>query len=169
MRASGCTRPKEFHQRVLAVQEFRAQADAGLGGGSGSGRGSGAGAGLGDGSGSGAGALVAANKRVSNLLAKAEKFDLTTEVNASLLREDAEKALARALAELDAENRKNLAAGRYAAALQRMAALQAPVDAFFDGVMVNVDDLALRRNRLALLAKLRRQFLAVADLSLLAG
>ena len=185
VRASGCTRPKEFHQRVLAVQEFRAQADAGLGGGSGSGRGSGAGAGLGggsgsgrgsgagaglgDGSGSGAGALVAANKRVSNLLAKAEKFDLTTEVNASLLREDAEKALARALAELDAENRKNLAAGRYAAALQRMAALQAPVDAFFDGVMVNVDDLALRRNRLALLAKLRRQFLAVADLSLLAG
>lgn len=143
VRASGCTRPREFHRRVLAVQEFRGRAQAE--------------------------ALAAANKRVSNLLAKAEKFQSTTEVSANLLHEDAEKALARTLAELDAENREDLAAGHYAAALRRMAALQAPVDAFFDGVMVNVDDPDLRRNRLALLAKLRQQFLAVADLSLLAG
>ena len=143
VRATGCTRPGEFHRRVLAVQEFRGQTQAE--------------------------ALVAAHKRVSNLLAKAEKFDLTTEVSASLLREDAEKALARTLAELDADNRQDLAAGHYLEALRRMAALQAPVDAFFDGVMVNVDDPDLRRNRLALLAKLRQQFLAVADLSLLAG
>lgn len=150
VRATGCTRPKEFHRRVLAVQEFRGceQAEA----------------------------LAAANKRVSNLLAKAEKFDLTTEVSDNLLREDAEKALARTLealartlAELDAENRQDLSVEDYVEALRRMAALQAPVDAFFDGVMVNVDDPDLRRNRLALLAKLRQQFLAVADLSLLAG
>ena len=143
VRATGCTRPGEFHRRVLAVQEFRGQTQAE--------------------------ALAAAHKRVSNLLAKAQKFDSTTEVSAGLLREDAEKALARALAELDADNREDLAAGRYAAALERMAALQGPVDAFFDGVMVNADDPDLRRNRLALLSQLRRQFLAVADLSLLAG
>ena len=143
VRATGCTRPGEFHRRVLAVQEFRGQTQAE--------------------------ALAAAHKRVSNLLAKAEKFDLTTEVSDNLLREGAEKALARTLAELDADNRQDLAAGHYLEALRRMAALQAPVDAFFDGVMVNVDDLALRRNRLALLAKLRQQFLAVADLSLLAS
>ena len=143
VRATGCTRPGEFHRRVLAVQEFRGQTQAE--------------------------ALAAAHKRVSNLLAKAQKFDSTTEVSAGLLREDAEKALARALAELDVDNREDLAAGRYAAALERMAALQGPVDAFFDGVMVNAQDPDLRRNRLALLSQLRRQFLAVADLSLLAG
>ena len=67
-------------------------------------------------------------------------------------------ALARTLAELDADNREDLAAGRYAAALRRMAALQGPVDAFFDGVMVNAHDPDLRRNRLALLSQLRRQW-----------
>lgn len=143
VRATGCTRPGEFHQRVLAVQQFRGQALAA--------------------------ALAAAHKRVSNLLAKAQKLDSTTEVSANLLHEEAEQALARTLAELDADNREDLAAGRYAAALERMAALQGPVDAFFDGVMVNADDPDLRRNRLALLSQLRRQFLAVADLSLLAG
>ena len=143
VRATGCTRPGEFHQRVLAVQQFRGQAQAA--------------------------ALAAAHKRVSNLLAKAEKLDATAEISANLLHEEAEQALARALAELDADNREDLAAGRYAAALRRMAALQGPVDAFFDGVMVNAQDPDLRRNRLALLSQLRRQFLAVADLSLLAG
>ena len=143
VRATGCTRPGEFHQRVLAVQQFRGQAQAA--------------------------ALAAAHKRVSNLLAKAEKVELTAEVSANLLHEEAEQALARTLAEFDADNREDLAAGRYAAALQRMAALQGPVDAFFDGVMVNAQDPDLRRNRLALLSQLRRQFLAVADLSLLAG
>lgn len=143
VRATGCTRPGEFHQRVLAVQQFRGQAQAA--------------------------ALAAAHKRVSNLLAKAEKLDATAEVSANLLHEEAEQALARTLAELDADNREDLAAGRYAAALRRMAALQGPVDAFFDGVMVNAQDPDLRRNRLALLSQLRRQFLAVADLSLLAG
>ena len=143
VRATGCTRPGEFHQRVLAVQQFRGQAQAT--------------------------ALAAAHKRVSNLLAKAEELDATAEVSANLLHEEAEQALARTLAELDADNREDLAAGRYAAALRRMAALQGPVDAFFDGVMVNAQDPDLRRNRLALLSQLRRQFLAVADLSLLAG
>lgn len=143
VRATGCTRPGEFHQRVLAVQQFRGQPQAA--------------------------ALAAAHKRVSNLLAKAEKLDTTTEVSANLLHEEAEQALARTIAELDADNREDLAAGRYAAALRRMAALQRPVDAFFDGVMVNAQDPDLRRNRLALLSQLRRQFLAVADLSLLAG
>ena len=142
VRATGCTRPGEFHQRVLAVQQFRGQAQAA--------------------------ALAAAHKRVSNLLAKAEELDATAEVSANLLHEEAEQALARTLAELDAGNREDLAAGRYAAALRRMAALQGPVDAFFDGVMVNAQDPDLRRNRLALLSQLRRQFLAVADLSLLA-
>ena len=143
VRATGCTRPGEFHQRVLAVQEFRGQAQAE--------------------------ALAAANKRVSNLLAKAEKFESTGEVSADLLHEEAERALARTLAELDAENREDLAAGHYGEALRRLAALQAPVDAFFDGVMVNADDPELRRNRLALLTQLRQQFLAVADISLLAS
>ena len=142
VRATGCTRPGEFHQRVLAVQQFRGQAQAA--------------------------ALAAAHKRVGNLLAKAGELDATAEVNANLLHEEAEQALARTLAELDADNREDLAAGRYAAALRRMAALQGPVDAFFDGVMVNAQDPDLRRNRLALLSQLRRQFLAVADLSLLA-
>ena len=142
VRATGCTRPGEFHQRVLAVQQFRGQAQAA--------------------------ALAAAHKRVSNLLAKAEELDATAEVSTNLLHEEAEQALARTLAELDADNREDLAAGRYAAALRRMAALQGPVDAFFDGVMVNAQDPDLRRNRLALLSQLRRQFLAVADLSLLA-
>ena len=142
VRATGCTRPGEFHQRVLAVQQFRGQAQAA--------------------------ALSAAHKRVSNLLAKAEELDAKAEVSANLLHEEAEQALARTLAELDADNREDLAAGRYAAALRRMATLQGPVDAFFDGVMVNAQDPDLRRNRLALLSQLRRQFLAVADLSLLA-
>ncbi|WP_317932829.1 glycine--tRNA ligase subunit beta [Halioxenophilus sp. WMMB6] len=110
-------------------------------------------------------ALAAANKRVSNILAK-EAVD-TTELKAELLTDAAEQALAAALAEVTAEVAPLLAEADYQAALQQMAALRQPVDAFFDQVMVMTDDLAVRNNRLALLSQLRDLFLQVADISLL--
>ena len=103
-------------------------------------------------------ALAAANKRVANILAKADQ--VTTEVKPELLQEAAEKALAEALA-------AQSGAGDYLTRLNRLADLRAPVDAFFEQVMVNAEDAALRANRLALLAKLRGLFLDVADISLL--
>jgi glycyl-tRNA synthetase beta chain len=111
-------------------------------------------------------ALAAANKRVSNIL---QKSDVATgiAVNAALLQDDAEKALNTALGNLLATVNPLLASHRYTEALAAMAALQPQVDAFFDNVMVNADDAALRQNRLALLNTLRQLFLQVADISLL--
>jgi glycyl-tRNA synthetase beta chain len=110
--------------------------------------------------------LAAANKRVGNILKKSE--DATGTVDTALLQEPAEQALAAALAELAPRADAAFEHGDYAASLQALAALKAPVDAFFEQVMVNADDPALRRNRLALLARLHAAMNRVADLSRLA-
>ena len=112
--------------------------------------------------------LTAANKRISNILRKAEG-GATGSVDAGLLREPAEKALHEALAAVLPDIERSLGKRDYAAALARLATLRPVVDAFFDGVMVNAEDASLRRNRLALLAQLRQQFARIADLSLLPG
>lgn len=111
-------------------------------------------------------ALAAANKRVSNLLQKSASASLG-EVKPELLQDPAERALDAALADVLAAVGPLLASHRYTKALAAMAELQPPVDAFFDQVMVNVEDAALRQNRLALLQRLRELFLRVADISLL--
>ncbi|WEW99247.1 glycine--tRNA ligase subunit beta [Pseudomonas nitroreducens] len=140
VRALKPTAPLDFDQRVQAVQAFRQLPEAA--------------------------ALAAANKRVSNILAKAEG-EVPATVNASLFAETAEKALGSAVASAEAEVAPLAAARDYRAALAQLAALRAPVDAFFEEVLVNADDSAVKANRYALLAKLRGLFLGVADISLL--
>lgn len=111
-------------------------------------------------------ALAAANKRVSNILAK-ESVSAGAAVDPALLTEAAEKALATAVAELETALAPLFEARDYTPALTRLAALRPRVDAFFDEVMVMAEDAAVRANRLALLARLRALFLQVADISLL--
>ncbi|MGL5948622.1 MAG: glycine--tRNA ligase subunit beta [Aeromonas sp.] len=134
------TRPRDFDARVKAVSHFRSL-DAAL-------------------------ALAAANKRVSNILAKVEG-ELPSNVQANLLVDAAEQALAQQVATLQNELAPLFATGNYQAALTRLAALREPVDTFFNEVMVMADDAALKANRLALLNNLRNLFLQVADISLL--
>ncbi len=114
-----------------------------------------------------AGSLAAANKRVSNILKKIEGVTPTA-VDASLLREPAEQALAQALASVQPQADTLFDQHDYTASLQALAALRAPVDAFFESVMVNAEDPALRANRLGLLAQLHAAMNRVADLSKLA-
>jgi glycyl-tRNA synthetase beta chain len=111
--------------------------------------------------------LAAANKRIGNILRKSE--GAAPSVDAALLFEPAEKALAEAFARTAPQAQQLLAAGDYAGSLKALAPLKLPVDQFFDDVMVNVDDAKLRANRLALLAQLRAQMNRVADLALLAA
>ena len=113
-------------------------------------------------------ALAAANKRVGNILKKAEG-EVTAQINNALLCEPAEKALADALKLIAPEADSAWATGNYTANLRALAALKAPVDAFFDGVMVNAEDPALKANRLGLLATLHAAMNRVADLSKLAA
>lgn len=133
--------PLDFDQRIRAVQHFRALPEAT--------------------------ALAAANKRVANILAK-ETVSVGG-VDASLLVEPAEKALYETLETLEPQVHPLLAKSDYTPALSQLAALRAPIDAFFESVMVNADDAALRLNRLRLLTRLRALFLSVADVSLLQG
>ena len=133
-------RPLDFDARLQAVEAFRRLPEAE--------------------------SLAVANKRISNILRKAAD-PIPDSVEAALLQEETERDLAAALARLEAEVRPLLARQDYSAALQRLAALREPVDRFFDEVMVMTEDPALRGNRLALLDKLRRLFLQVADLSCL--
>jgi len=114
-----------------------------------------------------AASLAAANKRVGNILKKIEG-ELPTTVQAALLQEPAEQALAQALASVQPLADRLFEAHDYAGSLQALAALRAPVDAFFDGVMVNAEDAALRANRQALLAGLHAAMNRVADLARLA-
>lgn len=115
-------------------------------------------------------ALAAANKRVSNILKKSEGVkDGNGLVDGKLLVEPAEIALAQALAAIAPQADAAYAQGDYTSALKALAALKDPVDAFFDTVMVNADDPALRANRLALLARLQAAMNRVADLSRLAA
>jgi glycyl-tRNA synthetase beta chain len=113
--------------------------------------------------------LAAANKRVSNILRKAEGVDSASAVDTALLGEPAEAALFESLAAVAPRADAAFDAGDLAGALQALAALKAPVDAFFESVMVNADDPALRANRLALLARLHAAMNRVADLSRLAA
>jgi glycyl-tRNA synthetase beta chain len=115
-----------------------------------------------------AAALAAANKRVGNILKKAEGAVPAT-VDAALLGEAAEQALAAALQRVAPEADAAFEQGDHTRSLQLLAQLKAPVDAFFDAVMVNADDPALRANRLALLGALQRAMNRVADLSRLAA
>ncbi len=113
-------------------------------------------------------ALAAANKRVGNILKKSDAAPRAA-VDPKLLVEPAEAALFAALADTAPRADAAFAAGDHAASLQALAALKGPVDAFFDAVMVNADDAALRANRLALLGDLHRAMNRVADLSRLAS
>lgn len=115
-----------------------------------------------------AAALAAANKRVGNILKKAEGT-VDDKVNPALLKEAAEAALHQALASIKPQADAAFERGDYTASLQALAALKAPVDAFFDNVMVNAEDAALRANRLALLAQLHQAMNRVADISKLAA
>jgi glycyl-tRNA synthetase beta chain len=111
-------------------------------------------------------ALAAANKRIGNILKKAGEVD--AHVNPALLQEDAEKALYALMQKLLPESEAQFKAGDYTASLQTLAALRAPVDAFFDDVMVNAEDMDLRLNRQGLLKSLQVAMNRVADLSRLA-
>jgi glycyl-tRNA synthetase beta chain len=113
-------------------------------------------------------ALAAANKRVGNILKKADG-EVTASVNHALLQEPAETALANALQTIAPVADAAWAAGQYAESLQALAGLKAPVDDFFDKVMVNAEDPALKANRLGLLATLHAAMNRVADLSRLAA
>lgn len=118
--------------------------------------------------------LAAANKRVANILRK-EGVDTEAaaqrELDPALLREPAEQALAQALDAARQDNAARLDGDAmqrdYAGALARLSQLQAPVDTFFDAVMVMTDDPALRANRIALLARIKARFDAIADIALL--
>jgi len=114
-------------------------------------------------------ALAAANKRVSNILKKSDAAVSADALDVSRLVEPAEQALEQALQTIAPQADAAYARGDYTAALSALAALKAPVDAFFDSVMVNADDPALRANRLALLARLQVAMNQVADLSRLAS
>jgi glycyl-tRNA synthetase beta chain len=113
-------------------------------------------------------ALAAANKRVGNILKKIEG-DVEAKINEALLQEAAEKELAAALAKIKPEADALFEKGDYTNSLKALAALKAPVDNFFDHVMVNAEDPALKANRQGLLATLHQAMNRVADLSKLAA
>jgi glycyl-tRNA synthetase beta chain len=131
------TNPADFDRRVKAVAEFR-KLDAAL-------------------------ALAAANKRVANILAKVTEA-IPASINSALLSEEAEQALYKAIV---AEQAYQATVSSYAEGLSHLAAMRDVVDQFFDKVMVNADDAAVRLNRQALLQQLRELFLRVADISVL--
>jgi glycyl-tRNA synthetase beta chain len=118
-----------------------------------------------------AAALAAANKRVANILRKqAEETGalvIGRVVDPARFEVDAERELTAALESARLETAESLAAGDYTAVLTRLAQLQAPVDTFFDSVLVNADDPEVRANRLALLGQLKAQFSAIADIAVL--
>ncbi|MBM5456298.1 glycine--tRNA ligase subunit beta [Pseudomonas sp. P66] len=130
----------DFDQRVQAVQAFRQLPEAA--------------------------ALAAVNKRVSNLLSKAEGTVATT-VEPKYFDNANEFSLYSAIQQADQAVQPMAAARQYSESLARLAALREPVDAFFEAVMVNADDANVRANRYALLSRLRGLFLGVADISLL--
>lgn len=137
--------PLDFDRRIRAVEHFRRLPEAA--------------------------ALAAANKRVANILAKeADQASIAAStVDAGLLVEAAEQALFAQLEALEPVVQPLLAARDYTPALSKLAALRESVDQFFDQVMVNADDAALKLNRLRLLARLRGLFMSVADVSVLQG
>ena len=115
-----------------------------------------------------AASLAAANKRIGNILKKAEG-EVEAKVNTALLQEAAEQALFEALGAVQPEADRLFEQGDHAGSLKALAALKTPVDAFFDDVMVNAEDAQLRANRLGLLKTLHEAMNRVADLSRLAA
>ncbi len=115
--------------------------------------------------------LAAANKRVANILRKQAEEPgaqpISRTVDAAFFEADEERELAEALASAQRDTAEALASGDYTAVLTRLSQLQAPVDTFFDSVLVNAADPAVRGNRLALLGQLKAQFSAIADIALL--
>ena len=105
-------------------------------------------------------ALAAANKRVGNILSKRDQNTALPPLNESLLQDSEEQTLASAIALHQSDNKMD-----YPSRLESLAALREPVDAFFDKVMVNVEDDALRNNRLSLLSQLHQLFLDIADIA----
>ena len=134
------TKPADFDTRVNAVTHFRTLPEAS--------------------------SLAEANKRVSNILSKTENA-IPENINASLLEAGAEGELAMQIAILTDKLAPYFSEGRYQDALIELASLKAPIDTFFEKVMVMVDDEKIKLNRLALLKKLQNLFLKVADISLL--
>ncbi|MEY4345900.1 MAG: glycyl-tRNA ligase subunit beta, partial [Pseudomonadota bacterium] len=112
-------------------------------------------------------ALAAANKRIGNILKKTD--DVDAHVSTILLQEAAEKALYAAMQNVLPQAQSQWEAGDYTASLQSLAALRSPVDAFFEDVMVNAEEMDLRLNRLGLLKSLHVAMNRVADLSKLAA
>ncbi|PMR74801.1 glycine--tRNA ligase subunit beta [Billgrantia endophytica] len=141
VRARPVTRPLDFARRLRAVHAFAQREEAA--------------------------ALAAANKRVSNILAKQQGGDARAVVDPGLFQESAEEALYAALEAQHEAVMPLFADGRYHEALDALASLREPVDAFFDQVMVMAEDETIRDNRLALLARLQQLFLEVADIALL--
>ena len=141
VRALGVTNALDINNRVQAVNSFSSMSEAQ--------------------------ALAAANKRVSNILAKNGGDAISADINAQLLTEDAEKVLAQQVTAKQTQVQPLLADAKYKEALASLADLRAAVDAFFDNVMVMADDEAVKNNRLALLKQLQGLFIAIADISLL--
>lgn len=135
------TRPVDFNNRISAVSNFAKRPEAQ--------------------------SLAAANKRVSNILSKQSVVDASTPVKADLFTEKEESTLNDVLISLQASLAPVFEKGDYQQALSLLSSLKAPVDEFFDKVMVMAEDEAIRNNRLALLAQLRQLFLQIADISLL--
>ena len=137
------TRPLDFANRVRAVEAFRILPEAA--------------------------SLASANKRIRNILRQAEqgKIAVPEEIDASLLREGAERGLSEVLAGIEPRARTMLDAGEYTQALAALAGLRDHVDRFFDTVKVMDDDATLRGNRLALLARIGALFMETADISVL--
>ncbi|MCM2129318.1 glycine--tRNA ligase subunit beta [Larsenimonas rhizosphaerae] len=140
VRARPVTRPYDFERRLKAVHHFSQRDEAR--------------------------ALAAANKRVANILSK-QDGEVAHEVDVALLTEPAEKALHDAIVSASDRALPLIGEGDYAQALDALAELKGPVDAFFDQVMVMAEDDQIRRNRLAILASLQQLFLEIADISLL--
>ena len=139
------TRPYDFDQRVRAVNAFRSLSEAET--------------------------LAAANKRASNILRQAAEAGIKVgeQIDIALLQDVAEKALAERISAVATAVKPALEQFDYASALQQMAALREPVDAFFDQVMVMAEDEQVKLNRLALLNQLRSLFMQIADISKLQG
>lgn len=135
------SRPLDFNLRVHAVHQFSKRPEAQ--------------------------SLASANKRVSNILQKQGGGNASTQINPALFRHDSEARLVQVLEHCRSETSPLFAAGRYAEGLEILASSKAAIDAFFDGVLVMDDDLAVRQNRINILGELRSLFLEVADISCL--
>lgn len=141
--ATGTTRAVDFDLRMQALAKFRERPEAE--------------------------SLAAANKRIANILKKSAAGEVSARIETSMLRIEAEKALNAALDAVAAKVTADISARKYDQALAKLAGLRPSIDAFFNDVMVNDPDTALRANRLALVARVRDLFAGVADFSKLPG